>query len=110
MTAPSRHPHHIHTPRVQQGSYEGAAISRLSSPMPAAGVLLAGDVHEMPAGTRSSSKKLGHIPDGGGWRAHGRAATGAQRLKGASSATTTCTPRSTTTPGPAYAEIHTNEN
>ena len=43
-------------------------------------------------------KKLGRIPDGGGWRVHGRAdATGTGTST--ASATTTSTPWSTTTPG-----------
>ena len=45
-------------------------------------------------------KKIGRIPDGGGWRAHGRqmgSSAAARRRPG--SATTTCTRWSTTTPG-----------
>jgi hypothetical protein len=51
-------------------------------------------------------KKLGKIPDGGGWRMLGRAAGGRNsqahptprnKYRNRSSATTTCTPRSTTT-------------
>jgi hypothetical protein len=41
-------------------------------------------------------KKLGRIPDGGGWRAHGRSEEGSAA---AASASTTCTPPSTTVPG-----------
>ena len=46
-------------------------------------------------------KKLGRIPDGGGWQAHGRAATvdRPRRRSGPGSATTTSTRSSTTTPG-----------
>ena len=45
-------------------------------------------------------KKLGRIPHGGGHRVHGRAAGSRQpsRRPGVLAATTTCTPRSTTTP------------
>ena len=44
-------------------------------------------------------KKIGRIPDGGGWKAHGRqmGSTAAKRRRG--SASTTSTPPSTTTPG-----------
>ncbi len=44
-------------------------------------------------------KKLGRIPDGGGWRAHGRAVSRHQRRTTPRSATTTSTPSSMTTPG-----------
>ena len=45
-------------------------------------------------------KKLGRIPDGGGWRAHGRAAQPPVTTEHEpGSATTTSTPWSTTTPG-----------
>ncbi len=44
-------------------------------------------------------KKIGRIPDGGGWRAHGRASTAAQRQNTPRSASTTSTPPSMTTPG-----------
>ena len=45
-------------------------------------------------------KKLGKIPDGGGWRAHGRAADQPpEPAARPGSATTTSTPWSTTTPG-----------
>ncbi len=40
-------------------------------------------------------KKLGRIPDGGGWRVHGRS----EKVRGRGSATTTSTPRSMTIPG-----------
>ena len=45
-------------------------------------------------------KKLGRIPDGGGWRAHGRSEQVRGRGNGydAATAMTTCTPWSTTTP------------
>ena len=43
-------------------------------------------------------KKLGKIPDGGGWRAHGRAATANRRSQASRSATTTSTRWSMTTP------------
>ena len=45
-------------------------------------------------------KKLGRIPAGGGWRLHGRRdGSVAAPAQGEASATTTSTPRSTTTPG-----------
>ena len=43
-------------------------------------------------------KKLGRIPDGGGWRAHGRAASPAPERQDPRSATTTSTRWSMTTP------------
>ena len=50
-------------------------------------------------------KKIGRIPDGGGWRAHGRAAGHQPRPQQAGSATTTSTPWSMTTPGWPTAEV-----
>ena len=51
-------------------------------------------------------KKLGRIPDGGGWRVLGRArATGRKNAKPRRRATATSTTPSTTTPGSAYTEI-----
>ena len=44
-------------------------------------------------------KKLGKIPDGGGWRAHGRGRATIGRSTRSRSATTTCTRSSMTTPG-----------
>ena len=44
-------------------------------------------------------KKIGRIPDGGGWRAHGRGAGSITRDRNTRSGSTTCTPWSTTTPG-----------
>lgn len=50
-------------------------------------------------------KKVGRIPDGGGWRVHGRGsepASTVDRRKGKTergAATSTCTPQSTATPG-----------
>ena len=45
-------------------------------------------------------KKIGRIPDGGGWRVHGRAASCADKSTNAPrSASTTCTPPSMTTRG-----------
>ena len=50
-------------------------------------------------------KKLGKIPDGGGWRAHGRAMGSTAARKGPGSATTTCTPLVDDHSRLAYCEI-----
>jgi transposase len=44
-------------------------------------------------------KKIGRIPDGGGWRAHGRETASTPATAPRGSGTTMCTPWSTTTPG-----------
>ena len=44
-------------------------------------------------------KKIGRIPDGGGWRAHGRAGRERSRDRSVFSGSTTSTPWSMTTPG-----------
>ena len=51
-------------------------------------------------------KKIGRIPDGGGWRAHGRSEDVPRPRR---SATTTSTPRSTTTPGSPTPRSSTDE-
>ena len=54
--------------------------------------------------THLDVKKVGLIPDGGGWRVHGRGsdqakAAGRTKTRGARSGTPTCTPRSMGSPG-----------